>query len=114
MVIATASERMWQLTLDVTRWPEYTPTMSRIETLEPLQIGSRVRIKQPGQPALIWTVTALQAPALFQWQTRLPWGTKMTGTHRILPLASRCINHLELELSGPGAWLLGFSCAPLL
>lgn len=105
---------MWQLTVDVARWPEYTPTISRIEPLEPLQVGARVRIKQPGQPALIWTVTAFEPPALFQWETRLPWGTRMVGTHRILPTAAGCVNHLELELSGPGSWILGVVCGPML
>lgn len=113
MEIAIPPERMWQLTVDVTRWPQWTPTMTRVEPLEPLAKGSRVRIKQPGQPALIWTVTTLEPPALFQWETRLPWGTKMRGTHRVIPIANRCINHLELELSGPGAWSLGVFCAPM-
>ncbi len=115
--IAAPPERVWELTLDVTRWPEWTPTIARIEPLEPsepLGLGSRARIKQPGQPALVWTVSALEPPSLFQWETRLPWGLKMIGSHRIRAHAVGCVNELDLQLSGPGSWLLGVSCAPLL
>lgn len=108
---------MWELTLDITRWPEWTPTIARIELLEPsvpLGLGSRARIQQPGQPALVWTVTAIEPPSLFQWETRLPWGLQMTGAHRIQPCAGGCVNELDLQLRGPGSWVLGVLCAPLL
>ena len=107
-------QRLWELTLDIARWPQWTPTMTSLERLTPgpLALGSQVRIKQPGQPSAVWTVTALEAPGLFQWQTRLSWGPVLTGTHRIFPHPGGCLNQLELQVSGKLAWLLGLSGAP--
>ena len=115
LVMAVPPERMWDLTLDITRWPEWTPTVTSLRPLspEPLARGAQVQIKQPGQPSLIWTVTELEPPALFQWQTSLPWGLKMVGTHKISPREGGCVNQLQLQLSGPGAWPLGVLCAPI-
>lgn len=96
-------ERVWQLTTDVESWPETTPTMSRVERLDdgPLRVGSRTRIKQPGQPARTWTVTELEPGSSFVWETKLP-GVRMTGTHRLSPAGSgRCRNVLGVELAGP-------------
>lgn len=101
---------VWRLTLDVEALPEITPTMSAVERLDQgvLVVGSRVRIKQPGQPARVWTVIEVDAPHRFCWQTR-PSGLTMTARHELTALdgGSRTRNRLSVEVAGPAAWLVG-------
>jgi uncharacterized membrane protein len=100
---------VWRLTIDLANLPSLTPTMQSVERLDdgPLRVGSRARIKQPGQAPAVWTVTAVEEGRMFVWQTRRLWMT-MVGGHRVEELgggASR--NTLTLELTGPGSGLLG-------
>src|SRR5688572_1943831 len=49
---------------EIERWPEWTPTVTRVERLgdagAPLALGGRLRIVQPKVPPADWTVTALE------------------------------------------------------
>jgi hypothetical protein len=70
--IAAPVARVWKLTLDVEKWPDLTPTITRIEWLSepPVRVGCQARIKQPGQRAKIWTVTEFEPERCFTWATR--------------------------------------------
>ncbi len=70
--IAAPADVVWAVTLDVERWPEWTPTMQRVERVDagPFRIDSQARVKQPQFRETIWTVTALQPGYSFSWQTR--------------------------------------------
>ena len=107
--IDTPAETVWAVTLDVEALPMISPTtMTRVERLDPgpLLPGSRVRIKQPGQSARVWTVTETEAPTRFVWGTRVGLA-RMVATHLVEPTASGCRNTLRLELTGRGAGMLG-------
>jgi uncharacterized membrane protein len=99
-------EVVWRLTMDVTAWPNMTPTITRVVRLDegPLRIGSRARIKQPGQTAAVWTVTRLEQGRVFAWQTKRGWLT-MTGAHLLEPVDGGCRNTLTLDITGVGAGL---------
>jgi len=99
--IEAAVEQVWRLTLDIEAWPTMTPTVTSVERLDegPLRIGSRARIKQPGQSARVWTVTELLPNERFAWQTKA-LGVRMTGTHRLERSSTGCRNVLGIELSG--------------
>ncbi|MBS2038514.1 SRPBCC family protein [bacterium] len=114
--IAAPVQRLWEVTQDVASWPRWIPTMTSLHPLKPgpLALHSQIQIKQPGLPALIWTVRQLEPPHLLSWETHLPWGLRMRGTHRIQPAPEGCQNQLELELSGTGSWLFGILCGPSL
>src|SRR5207244_7694229 len=88
-------DRVWQVTVDVEKWPSITPTMSRVVRLDdgPLRVGSRARIKQPGQTEAVWTVTRLDERREFTWQTRR-MGVTMTGSHLLEPAGDGCRNTL--------------------
>ena len=101
-------ERLWSLTVAVEEWPTFTPTVTSVERLDdgPLCVGSRARLKQPGQPLRVWTVTALEPQRRFAWSTQL-LGVTMTGVHELEPTDSGSRNILSVELSGWAAGLLG-------
>lgn len=99
---------VWAVMIDVERWPEWTPTTTSVELLDPgpFVVGSRARIRQPRLPVVIWTVTTLEAERYFEWQNVAP-GVKSVAGHRVDATGSgRTRVTLSLGWSG---WL-----APLL
>ena len=101
-------ERLWALTVAVEGWPGFTPTVTSAKRLDegPLRVGSRVRLKQPGQPARVWTVTVLEPRRRFAWSTRL-LGTTLTGVHELTETVPGARNVLRVELTGWTSGLLG-------
>ena len=70
--IDAPADRVWALTTDVESWPAITPTMTKVERLDngPFHATSTARVKQPGQRAKVWTVTAFDPDHSFTWETR--------------------------------------------
>lgn len=99
---------VWDLTTDVERLPDLSPTMTSVERLDggPLSVGSRVRIRQPGQPARTWTVTELDPERRFEWSTTA-LGSTMTGVHELQPIDGGTRNTLAVELDGWSSRLVG-------
>jgi carbon monoxide dehydrogenase subunit G len=64
---------------DIERWPEWTPTVTRVERLgnagTPLALGDRIRIVQPKVPPAEWTVTAIEPGRGFRIVARSPGAT---------------------------------------
>jgi uncharacterized membrane protein len=106
--IAAPVDVVWNLTLDVEKWPAITPTMTRVVRLEdgPLRVGSRARIKQPRLSEAVWTVTRLDEGREFTWQTPR-WGMTMIGSHHLEPVGDQCRNTLTLDVTGPGSAVFG-------
>ena len=73
---------VWSVMADVERWPEWTPTISRVKRLSPgpLQVGSRARIHQPKLPPASWRVTELNPGVSFTWVSLAP-GVRVTARH---------------------------------
>jgi uncharacterized membrane protein len=107
-VIDAPADLVWRLTVDVANWPSFVPTVRQARRLDPdpLRVGSATRLKQPGQPSAVWTVTRLDPPREFTWETRRP-GLRMAGSHRVEALPSGCRNTLTIEVSGPLSGLFG-------
>jgi uncharacterized membrane protein len=101
-------ESVWALTLDIESWPTITRTMTSVTQLDegPLRIGSPVRIKQPGQRARVWTVTALDAQRRLAWSTTA-MGVDMTGIHQLTSSTNGTTNELTIELDGTIAPIVG-------
>jgi uncharacterized membrane protein len=101
-------ERVWALTVDVESLPDVTPTVTRAERLDngPLRPSSTVRVKQPGQRARVWTVTAVEPDHRFAWESRL-LGTRMTASHTLTANGTGTSNRLILDLNGPGSAVVG-------
>ncbi len=106
--VAASSDDVWRVMIDVERWPEWTPTIGRLERLDvgPFQVGSRVRIHQPRLPKAIWTVTALEDGHAFEWQNTMP-GVRSVAGHRVERRESGGARvTLTLRWTGPLAPLL--------
>jgi uncharacterized membrane protein len=106
---------VWQLSTDVTDWPTYMPTIRSVERLDegPLRLGSRARIKQPGQPVAVWEVTSFEPGRQFNWRSERR-GMAMTGTHHVVSEGTGSRNTLTIEMTGPLAPVMGLLLAPLM
>ena len=106
--IDAAPDEVWRVLTDVERWPEWTPSMTRVERLDPgaFQVGSTARIKQPKFPPLVWRVTELEPGQSFSW-TASGGGVTTVGGHRITPRSDGVEVTLSIRQAGPLAWLVG-------
>lgn len=112
LVIDAPPDRVWELTTDVAAWPSLTPTMARVELLGegPLTVGSRARVTQPRLRPATWTVTELEPPHRFVWETEA-LGTRLVAGHRLEPAGDGCRNRLTLDLRGGTAPVVGRAAA---
>jgi uncharacterized protein YndB with AHSA1/START domain len=94
-------DRVWSTTIDVERWPEWTPTAESIVRSAggPLTVGEAVTVKQPGLPEATWTVLELEPPRRFLWSTEL-MGMRLVATHELEPDGDGTRSRLLLEASG--------------
>ena len=105
---------VWTVTMDIERWAQWTPTVTRVKRLDsgPLTRGSAALIKQPGLPEAKWVVTALIPGERFTWETRIR-GIRMIATHELSTQETKTQSLLRVEMSGIMArllWpLIGFS-----
>ncbi len=85
--VAAPPNRVWDVLVDVERWPEWTSSVTSVRTLDsgPLSVGSRVEISQPRIPAGTYTVTALESGRAFTWEQRQP-GSTVSAHHECTPL----------------------------
>ncbi len=102
VTIDAPAEEVWRVLADVRRWPDWTPTMRRVELLGdgPLGVGSRARVEQPRLRPAIWTVSDYQPGRSFGWTTKSP-GLRALGDHVVLPGPDGTRVELVAELTGP-------------
>jgi uncharacterized membrane protein len=107
-LISAPTAVVWRLTIDVEQWPSFTPTMQEVTLLEPgpLRVGSKARVKQPGQTPAVWTVTEVTPESAFVWETQR-MGLRMIGGHRLVPEGDATRNTLSIEVTGLGAGVFG-------
>jgi uncharacterized protein YndB with AHSA1/START domain len=86
ITVDAPAARVWEVFADPTHWPEWTPSVTTVEALDgpTLELGHRFKIKQPRLPALVWTVTAVDAPRSWTWVARTP-GARTAATHVVAP-----------------------------
>jgi uncharacterized membrane protein len=99
--ISAPPPRVWSVTSDVERWPEWTESVKSVRRLDggKFRVGSRARVKQPKFLPAQWEVTEFQDGRSFTWVTRSP-GLKATGRHRVDPIAGGSRATLSVSYSG--------------
>ena len=85
--VAASPERVWDVHVDVERWPQWTDSVSSVRLLDagPLAVGSQVEISQPRIPTGTYTVTTLEPGSAFTWEQRQP-GSTVSAHHECAPL----------------------------
>lgn len=109
--IQASRERVWEILVDVERWPEWTPTVLSVQRDDSgaLSVGSRAYIRQPKMRPAWWEVTELAAPRSFTWVSRSP-GVRVTAGHVIESVDGGSRLTVLLEFSG----FLSFLVLPLM
>ena len=105
--IDASADLVFAVLIDVERWPEWTPTVTRVERLDgstlPLAISSRIRIVQPKVPPAEWTLTALEPGRGFRMMSRSP-GATVVADHWAEPLGDGQRSRVTLSVTFSG-WL---------
>src|ERR1700712_3093305 len=107
--IEAPPERVWEILMDVERWPEWSPTMTKVKLREDgeLRVGSSARIKQPRLLRATWRVTELTPGRQFTWASSSPGVTTVAG-HVISPLQGGGTRaESDLTQTGPFAAVAG-------
>lgn len=83
IAINAPADVVWSVLSDVEHWPQWTKSVRSVELLDAnLAVGSRVRIRQPKFPSVLWKVVALSPGSAFTWQSKAP-GSDALGVHRV-------------------------------
>ena len=84
ITIAAPPAQVWKVLAKVERWPEWTPSVRKVERLDskPFGPGSSFRIEQPRLRPATWTVTEYKPGESFTWVSPNP-GVVTTGLHTI-------------------------------
>ena len=109
VAIDADTQDVWTALIEAQRWPEWTDSMEEVTWLDggAPSVGSRARVKQPGMPALTWTVTEMEPGHRFDWRTSSV-GVTTVGTHAVAAAGDgRSRLTLGLRQSGPLAGLIG-------
>ncbi len=102
IVIDAAPELVWTVTVGITDWPKWSPTVRAVQLLggEPLTEGSRFRLRQPLQPSRLWQVTRLVPPVRAEWETS-DTGPPFRAIHKVTPEADGTLSFLGLFAKRP-------------
>ncbi len=105
--IACPSERVWQTTIEIEDWPNWTPTVTKAVRLDtgPFGTGSEARLKQPGQAETTWRVTDFEDGHAFVWAAKVN-GISMVAGHEITKTPQGCDSTLTIHVSGLATLLL--------
>lgn len=105
--IHASPDVVWAVTVDIERWPEWTPTVTSARVVGDRALGadSVARLKQPMQPLSEWRVTEFRAGERFAWETQRI-GLHMIASHAMTPDGAGTRNVLSVDATGPVALVL--------
>ena len=113
--IEATPDKVWAILADVERWPEWTASMVHVERLngELLALGTRVRVKQPWMPTLVWKVTELDPGRSLSWQSGST-GVTTVGSHVVKATVNNRVKvTLGIHQSGTLAPIIGLLTSEL-
>jgi hypothetical protein len=108
-IVRRSRQACWHLLSDVTYWPIWAPTVSRVDALDgpELRLGARFRIEQPGLRTLEWTVAAIEPGRWFTWRAKAP-GVRMVAGHSLSAQHGTTLLTLGFTLRGALAPLVAW------
>jgi hypothetical protein len=95
-------DRVWAVMRDVEHWREWTPTVKKIQLLDPgsLAVGSRAIVWQPRFPPAKWKVIELdESRRSFTWETWSP-GMRLEARHWVEDSGNGSRATLSIQFSG--------------
>ena len=100
--------KVWEVMVDVERWPSFAPQLRSIERREagPLRLGSSARVTPNGFFGSDWVVTEYTEGRSFAWKANIAPGLHLVAGHVIEPEDRGTRLTLSLQSSGPLATLL--------
>jgi uncharacterized membrane protein len=104
----TDVRHVWHSFTSVEDWPKWTKSITTVQWMDdgPMRVGKRARVKQPSVPPMVWQVTDLQDDAQFTWANR-SLGCTTIARHTVAPNDDGTVRiTLEIERTGPMAWLV--------
>ncbi|MFC7548571.1 SRPBCC family protein [Plantactinospora sp. GCM10030261] len=101
VTINAPAEDVWRVLADVRRWPDWTPTVRRVDQLDdgPLRFGSRIRIEQPRLRPAVMTVTKFEPGRSFVWASTSS-AVRAVADHRVVEGPSGTVVTLTFDLDG--------------
>jgi hypothetical protein len=102
--------KVWQVTADVERWPQFAAQFTRIERTDdgPLALGKKARVGLRGLlgPGSEWVVTEYEDGRSFTWEADAIPGLHFVGGHVVEPEGDGTRATMSLDSSGPVALLI--------
>lgn len=82
---------VWKLLKDVEAWPTWMPTIESLSRVRPgsFEVGAKYRVRQPGLPDSVYTVTSIDDERAFTWEARTV-ATTLVATHEVWPVSVGC------------------------
>lgn len=116
IAISAPADRVWVVSTDIVRWPDWLPTVTAVRALSdgPFRPGRRFVLKQPLQRKAVWEVVECQPEAGFTWHRLSGRLMRLEASHEITPGRARTINRLGIVCAGPLSILLRPILAPML
>lgn len=94
---------VWDVFVDVERWPEWTASVERIVALDGagIEVGKRFEVKQPRMPNLTWEVTEVDPGVSWTWRQRSRGGTTFASHEVVAQGADRTLVKQRIDQRGP-------------
>lgn len=101
VTIDASPEMVWSILSNIVAWPEWTPTVTRVERLDQgmMRIGSRTRIIQPKLRPVVWEITDWRPNEAFTWESGGA-GFTVTAVHVLERIGSGCRLTLNVHFRG--------------
>ena len=103
-------DQVWAVLSDLDAWPQWLPTVTRLEREDPDAphgVGAAYLLDQPKLRRARWVITQWSPGANFTWATSAS-GFTMTATHQLSPTSSGGTEiALGIATSGPLSPVLG-------
>ena len=107
-------ERVWDVTADIERWPEWTPTVTRatVHGKGPAGVGTLITIYQPKLLPALWRMTQFEPMRNMELKSGFP-GLRVIALHSMAPRGDHTALTLTIRFEGWMGKLLGKRLADL-